>query len=87
MLVSVVKAMELMGSLFFLNLPINSAAKCCESAAEPPLPQKNTVPPSCTAFKTSLAIIINTDFNCFCSCATWADSSKYLSIESIISPL
>ena len=45
MLVSVVKAIELIGSLFFLNLPINSAAKCCESAADPPLPQVKIFPP------------------------------------------
>ena len=28
-----------------LNLTINSAAKCCASAAEPPFPQNNIFPP------------------------------------------
>ena len=35
-----VRAIEGKDFLFFRNLPINSAAKCSESAAEPPLPQK-----------------------------------------------
>ena len=38
--VSVVKAIDGNALLFFLNLTVNSVAKCCASAALPPLPKK-----------------------------------------------
>ena len=41
--VSVVSAIAGKGWTFFINLPVNSAAKCCASAAEPPLPQIKTL--------------------------------------------
>ena len=43
--VSVVKATAGQARRSFLNLPIISAAKCWASAADPPLPHKNTVLP------------------------------------------
>ena len=47
--VSVVNAIAGIGALFFLNLLTSSAARCCESEADPPFPQKNNLPP---LFKT-----------------------------------
>ena len=45
--ISVAKLIAGNGLLFILgsNLIKNSAAKCCASAAEPPLPQSKTFPP------------------------------------------
>ena len=45
--VSCAKVKAGIGFLFIcgLNLTINSAAKCCASAAEPPFPQNNNFPP------------------------------------------
>ena len=42
--VSLFSEIALNGFLSLLNLPINSAVKCCESEALPPLPQKKIVP-------------------------------------------
>ena len=55
-LVSVVRDIALSGALFILNLPTNSAAKCCASDAEPPFPQKNMVLPSIRLFLQISAI-------------------------------
>ena len=43
--VSVLKAIAEIGFLSSLNLTTNSAAICCESAADPPLPQVKIFPP------------------------------------------
>ena len=41
--------------LLAMDQLVNSAAKCCESAAEPPLPQINTVPPLFKQLQINLA--------------------------------
>ena len=41
--VSTVNDIAARGFLSILYLPINSADKCCESEAEPPLPQNMTL--------------------------------------------
>ena len=43
--VSLFKAMAGNGRRFTLYLPINSATKCWQSEADPPLPQKINLPP------------------------------------------
>jgi hypothetical protein len=44
--VSVVSAIAASGGRSFSKRLSSSAAKCCESAAEPPLPQAMTLPPA-----------------------------------------
>ena len=51
-----VKAIEGIGSLSFLNFEISSADKCCESAADPPLPAVKIFPPKFNLNKIILII-------------------------------
>jgi len=52
--VSVVKAIAGSAILFFLNLTVSSVARCCASAALPPLPKKIIFFPSIIALILSL---------------------------------
>ena len=45
--VSVDKATAAIGGLSLLKRPVNSAAKCWLSAADPPLPHNINLPPFC----------------------------------------
>ena len=60
-----------------VSLTKNSAVKCCASAADPPLPQSNTLPPSKIDSTIELPISIRTLYNsCFkISSFTFIDSS------------
>ncbi len=58
-----------------LNLTKNSAAKCCASAAEPPLPHKKTFPPFFIFFVIiSIAKFISFSIN-IRDCFTFIDSN------------
>ena len=64
-LVSVVRDIALSGALFILNLPTNSAAKCCASDAEPPFPQKIWYCPQLDCFYRFQQFLKNPQLNGF----------------------
>src|ERR1700730_7699311 len=74
MLLSVVRAIARRAGRSTVRRETNSATRCCESAAEPPLPQTISLRPACMASAVSLPA---------CTTASWMDSS--LSTAVIVS--
>src|ERR1700733_828589 len=66
MLLSVVRAIARRAGRSTVRRETNSATRCCESAAEPPLPQTISLRPACMASAVSLPA---------CKTASWMDSS------------
>src|ERR1700730_1940998 len=66
MLLSVVRAIARRAGRSTVRRETNSATRCCESAAEPPLPHTISLRPACMASAVSLPA---------CTTASWMDSS------------